>query len=107
MTPIDYYELAKYWLPALTIGGIFLKLVKNWLDKLLEGHLEEVRLSLQSATTALTDLATSGKEIMGTQREFTASVQLMQHDFHDHIKEDERVQAKILTDLEVIKVQTK
>ncbi len=106
MTSDEIYESAKYCLTWFTIGGILIGVVKSWLDKLLEGHLEEVRRSLSGATAALNDLAASGKEFLQTQRDLAESAKLMQHDFHDHVKEDERVQAAILTDLEVIKVQT-
>lgn len=109
MTPIQIYDQIRYWLPVsgiLSIVWAIKRGIKKWADTMLENHMSHIQTSTEQAAAAVTELAGYHRDMLGQQKEIVTSMALIQRDFHEHIREDERVQRDILTGIEVIKSRT-
>ena len=110
---VAVYVALKYWVPVTTVISLGVKAyfvtkkaATKWADTMLDNHMAHIEASSERAAAAVTELAGYHKEMLDQQREMVSNIALVQRDFHEHVREDERVQSAILTGIEVIKTQT-
>ena len=64
-----------------------------------------LEVSAEKTAAAITSLAEYHKDTMEGQRQMVTTLMEMREDFHDHVKDDLRVQNAILTGIEVLKAK--
>lgn len=95
--------------PIITFAGLVWKAyasakknIAAFADNLVSNHAQHIQDSTERAAKAVTELAGYHKDMLESQRGMLVSLDAMRQDFHEHVKDDLRVQTDILTKLEVI-----
>lgn len=104
------YAFIKYWLPIISVLGLFVKLalstrkairaakddISSWANVLLDNHMTHIQDAVESASKSLTSISETNKELV-------ASMKSIREDSLHSQTELMRVQNTILTGIEVLK----
>jgi len=115
------YELIKYWMPWIGGGWLVLKAgywikdqidtvqqgVTEWGHKLLNNHLSHIETATARTVTLLEEVRDNQLSLSAREEEVAKHVKQVVEDLKLHEKEDQDLQGKILTGIDILKDRTK